>query len=99
MVGYIVLAGIVVAVGLAYFIVSYLDRRDRQKKPRRLYDLRCSRCGNQLDFRESGSDRDGCLQLEVVPCGRCCPGTRAVKLPADWDSFFDQWQARDRDMD
>lgn len=73
MVGYIVLAGIVVAVGLACFSVSYLDRRDRQKKPRRLYDLRCSRCGNQLNFRESGQDSDGCSWIEVVPCSHCCP--------------------------
>ena len=98
MVGYVVLVGIVAAVLVGWLLVVFLEKRDRRRK-RRLYDLKCERCGQQLDWREAGQDRDGCLVIEVVPCPRCCPGTRAVKLPADWDSFFDQWQARDRDMD
>jgi len=94
MIGYIILGGIVVAAGLAYLMVSYLDRRDRQRKSRRLYDLRCERCGGQLDFAESGSDTDGCLLIEVAPCSHCCPHSRDRKLPEDWNEFFEQWRDR-----
>jgi hypothetical protein len=97
MVGYIVLAGIVVTVFLGWLLVVFLEKRDRRRK-RRLYDLKCERCGQQLDFCESGSDKDGCLVIEVVPCRRCCPSFfRLGGQPAAREDLYDRWSREDMD--
>ena len=87
MVGYIVISMIGVTVLLGWLMVAWLEKRDRRSKSR-VYDLKCELCGQQLDYRQSGAGH-----LYVTPCPCCCPRTRAVKLPADWDSFFNEWRA------
>jgi formylmethanofuran dehydrogenase subunit E len=37
-----------------------------------VYDLKCSQCGEQLDFYET-RDGEGDLLIMVEPCGVCCP--------------------------
>lgn len=36
-----------------------------------VYELKCSVCGKQLNFRET-RDKDGDLVIEVCPCSACC---------------------------
>ena len=92
MVGYIVLAGIAVAVVVATAMVFALEKRSPK---RRLYDLKCERCGQQLDWREAGQDRDGCLVIEVVPCSHCCPVFRLGGKPAEREDLHDRWEDMD----
>ena len=35
------------------------------------YYLKCALCGGQLDYRETGTDADGFVIIEVWPCDHC----------------------------